>query len=223
MDVVIIGAGGHGKVVLDVLRAAALHKPIGFLDADPSLIGTEISGLGVLGAINILPKLRQRKVRGAIVAIGDNRTRLRYADLLREQGFELLSAVHPSASVSPSATLGANVVIAPQAALCTEARVGDCVIVNTAAVVDHECVIEQGVHVAPGVHLAGRVRVGACAFIGMGANVLQCLSIGAHATLGAGAVALRDVPPYATAVGVPAKVIKVAAQETESTGPAVQS
>src|SRR5690349_16668271 len=93
MDIVIIGAGGHGKVVLDVLRAAGKDRPIAFIDADTSLTGTSIGGLPVIGPANMLPKLRQQKVRGAIIAIGDCRARMEYADLVREQGFELINAI----------------------------------------------------------------------------------------------------------------------------------
>ena len=85
MDVVIVGAGGHGKVVLDILRTEGKHKVVGFVDADLSLAGTNVGGLSVIGPANMLPKLRQQKVRGAIIAIGDNRTRLEYAAKLREQ------------------------------------------------------------------------------------------------------------------------------------------
>src|SRR5436190_11430957 len=113
MQVLIVGAGGHGKVVLDILRTGGKYKPIGFLDADPSLVGTQIAGLPVLGPLNALPRLRQQhKVSAAIVAIGDNRTRVRYAKLLAEQGVELVNAVHPSAVVSATAVLGVNVVVA---------------------------------------------------------------------------------------------------------------
>jgi len=208
-QVVIVGAGGHGKVVLDVLRAAGRFEPVGFLDADPSLAGQTVGGLPVLGAVNLLPKLRQQKVHAAIVAIGDNRTRMRYAALLREQGMELVTAVHPAAVVSPAAWLGANVVVSAGAVVCTEARVDDSAIVNTSAVVDHECHVGQAAHVAPAACLAGRVRVGPLAFVGIGAQVIQCRSVGEGATVAAGAVVIEDVPPFATAVGVPARVIKV--------------
>ncbi|MDB5304818.1 MAG: sugar O-acyltransferase, sialic acid O-acetyltransferase NeuD family [Phycisphaerales bacterium] len=218
MELIIIGAGGHGKVVLDVLRAAGLYKPVGFVDADTSLAGTEVGGLPVVGPVNTLPRLRQQRVKRAIIAIGDNRTRVRYAVLLREQGFELVNAIHPAASVSSSAVLGVNVVIAAQAAVCTEARLADSVIINTGALVDHECVIAEGVHVAPGVCLAGRVRVGTCAFVGIGANLIQCLSVGEHATIGAGAAVIEDIPAYATAVGVPARVIKTGGPDKQENG-----
>ena len=208
-SVVIIGAGGHGKVVLDILRAAGRFNPIGYVDADTRLFGTKVGGLQVLGPNNVLPRLRQQGVAHAIVAIGDNRTRQRYVATLGGEGFELVSAIHPSAFVSPTAKLGRNVVVGPNASVITEARIGDATIVNTGAIVEHECEVGQAVHVAPGACLAGRVRVGACAFVGIGAQVIQCLSVGEGATVGAGAVVLQDVPDGATVVGVPARVVKV--------------
>jgi UDP-perosamine 4-acetyltransferase len=212
MQLLIIGAGGHGKVVLDIVRAAGQYEAVAFLDADPVLAGSEVGGVRVVGAINLLPKLRQQqpKLRHAIVAIGDNRARLQYAGLLRAHGFTLASAVHPTAFVSPTARLGANVVVAPLAAVVTEAAIADSVIINTAAVVDHECVVAEGVHVGPGARLAGRVRVETGAFVGLGANVIQCLTVGRYAMVGAGAVVTRDVPDFATVVGVPARVVSVA-------------
>lgn len=206
MDVVIVGAGGHGKVVLDILRAAG-RQVFAFLDADARLMGTRVGGLPVLGPVSQLPKLWQQKVRHAIVAIGDNATRRRYGALLREQGFELINAIHPSAVVSASASHGENVVIAANAVISTESRIEDFVIVNNGAIVDHECHVGIAAHLTPGVKLAGRVRVGEEAFIGLGACIIQCLSIGRRAVVGAGAVVLRDVPDETTVVGVPAKAL----------------
>src|SRR5437868_3679185 len=210
MQVVIIGAGGQGKVVLDILRASGEFEPIGFVDSNPALSGRRVGGLPVFGPANVLPKLWQQKIRRGIVAIGDNHARVRYTALLKEQGFDLVNAIHPTASVSETATLGRNVVVAANATVCTEARIADSCIVNTAASVDHECEVGEAAHICPGVRLAGRVRVGPGAFVGTGANVIPCTSIGEHAVVGAGAVVVIDVPAYATAVGVPARVIKVA-------------
>jgi UDP-perosamine 4-acetyltransferase len=209
MDVILIGAGGHGRVVLDILRAGGVHNPIGFLDADPELAGQSINGVPVLGQINLLPKLKTQKIRGAIISIGDNHARRSYAQKLAAQGFELLNAVHPASHVSGTAKLGRNVVVAAGAVICTDARLGDSVIVNTAAVIDHECEIGQAAHICPAAALAGRVRVGEECFIGLGCRIIQCIRIGDRATVGAGAVVIEDVCEDATAVGVPARVIKV--------------
>lgn len=210
MDLVIIGAGGHGKVVLDILRAANNSKirPIGFLDADPSLIGTRVNDLPVLGPIHHIAKLRQQKVAGAVVAIGDNRARFSYAKYLSDEGIELISAIHPRAIVSSTAKIGRNVVIAAGAVVCADAQIGDSVILNSGCIVDHECEIGEAAHICPAAALAGRVRIGAGAFIGMGVKIIQCRTVGEHATIGAGAVVIEDIPANVTAVGVPARVIK---------------
>lgn len=208
MRVVILGAGGHGKVVLDILRAAGEVEPVGFLDADPALAGTEVLDVPVLGAANLLPKLRGQKVRGAVVAIGDNRARRQYAAMVREHGLELVNAIHPDACVSPTARLGRNVVIAAHAVVCVEAQIADSGIINTAAVVDHECRIGEAVHIGPGALLAGRVCVQPLAFVGMGAKVIQCRTVGEAAIVGAGAVVIEDVPAGCTVVGVPARVVR---------------
>src|SRR5688500_15272332 len=112
MNVVILGAGGHGRVVLDILRAAASHTPVGFIDADTSRAGADLDGLPLLGPVNVLARLRRQDVRGAIVAIGDNRIRAAYADLVLQNNLELINAIHPSAIVSPTVRIGVNVVIA---------------------------------------------------------------------------------------------------------------
>ncbi len=213
MQVLIVGAGGHGKVVLDIFRAAKEHKPVGFIDSDPSLKEKRVGGLPVFGSSNMLRKLRQQKIGHAIVAIGENRTRRRYMALLAENDFELVNAIHPFSAVSSIASLGKNVVIAAGAVIGPESQIADGVIVNTAASVDHECIVEEGVHLCPGSRLAGRVRVGSNAFVGLGASVIQCLSIGESAIVGAGAAVIADVPPFATVVGVPARVIKIGSAE----------
>lgn len=208
MEAIIVGAGGHGKVVLEILRAAGGVQVIGFIDANPSLVDTQVLDVPVLGHLNILPRLRQRKVHHAIVAIGDNAARQSYCQLLHQHGFELINAIHPSAVVSPSARIGKNVVVAAGAVVGTDSHLADGVIVNTAAVVDHECQVAEFAHLCPGSLLAGRVTIAAAAFIGMGAKVIQCLTVASGAVVGAGAVVIRDVPPAITVVGVPARQVQ---------------
>jgi sugar O-acyltransferase (sialic acid O-acetyltransferase NeuD family) len=209
MDIVLIGAGGHGRVVLDILRVAGVHNPVGFIDADPQLAGQTVDGIPVLGQANMLPKLKGQKVKGAIISIGDNQARRSYVKKITQQGFELINAIHPQSMVSPTATIGRNVVIAAGAVIGTQARIADSVIVNTSAVIDHECEIGEAVHICPAAALAGRVRVGALAFVGLGCNIIPCMKIGENAVIGAGAVVIDDVPDGATVVGVPGRVIKL--------------
>jgi sugar O-acyltransferase (sialic acid O-acetyltransferase NeuD family) len=209
MDILIAGAGGHGRVVLDILRAAKKpqYTPVAFLDANEALHGSQVAGVPVLGHLNLLPKLKKQGVAAAIVAIGDNRARASYAAKLAAAGLALINAIHPSAVISPTATLGQNIVIAPGVIVCTDARIADNVILNTAATIDHECDIRDSAHICPGVRLAGRVTIGQGALIGIGACILPCLKIGDHATVGGGALVRRDVPPHTTVVGVPARAI----------------
>jgi UDP-perosamine 4-acetyltransferase len=208
MNVVIIGAGGHGRVVLDVLRATAKFHVLGFIDADTGKTGGEVMGVPILGPIHLLQKLRKQDVRGAIVAIGDNRIRRTYADQVIESGLEVITAIHPSAVISPTAKIGRNVLVAAGGIIGTEAVIGDDVIINTGAVVDHECRIGRAAHIGPAAALAGRVQVGEGAFIGIGAKIVPCMKIGPHAVVGAGAVVIEDVPAGATVAGVPARIIR---------------
>ncbi len=204
MDVLIIGAGGHGRVVLEILRAQGQHQPVAFVDSNDALHGTEVAGVPVVGASNKLPKLR-KQVAGAIVAIGDGRSRLSHAALLVEHGFELVTAIHPTAYIAPSAMIGKNVVIAPGAMINTEARICDSVIVNTGAVVEHDCQIDDGAHIGPAAAIAGRSRVGQGSMVGLGSRIIQCIQIGRFVTVGAGAVVIDDVEDHLTVVGVPAR------------------
>ena len=208
MGTIIVGAGGHGRVVLDIFRQAHEVDPVGFLDANPRLAGTEVDGVRVLGSIVDPALLADHDVDSAIVAIGDNPTRHMYAQALLSNGLHLLNAIHPKASVADTAKLGNNVVVAAGAVICAHCRIEESCIINTASIVDHESYIGRAVHICPGARLAGRVTVEDFAFVGIGATVVQCLSIGRGGVVGAGAVVLRNVDPFTTVVGVPARCVK---------------
>ncbi len=218
MDFLIVGAGGHGRVVLEIAQAAGAAvgsapgsslRCIGFVDANPELVGTTVGGVPVLAGPHQLPRLKSQASH-AIVGIGDNISRQAYARRLTELGFTLITLVHPRAVVSPSARLGKNVVVCAGSVVGTEARVADSAIINTSAVVDHECEVGEAAHICPGVALAGRVRVGALATVGTGSSVIPCRQIGASAVIGAGTVVIVDIPAGATAVGVPSRIIRIA-------------
>ncbi len=118
MNIVIVGAGGHGRVVLDVLQQAREHVVKGFLDSNPQLWGRRVDGVQVLGGMDLLADLAAQGVDGAIVAIGDNGVRRQFADQVDAAGLELVNAIHPSANLARTVTVGCNVVIAAGALVC---------------------------------------------------------------------------------------------------------
>jgi UDP-perosamine 4-acetyltransferase len=200
---VVIGAGGHAKVVIEAVRAAALAEVVGALDPAPP--SASVLDVPVLGGDEMLPRLLAEGVSAAVVALGGNALRERIGSGLREMGFSLPAVVHPSALVSPSAMLGNGVVIMARAVVGTETRVDDLVIVNTGAVVDHDNWIGRAAHVAPASGLAGNVTVGDRALVGIGSAVRPGIRIGADAVVGAGAAVVADVPAEAVVGGVPAR------------------
>jgi len=198
MDIYIIGAGGHGEVVLDAVRAAGRHGVVGFLDSDPSKHGTEVDGVRVLGA-------PEEAAGPFVVGIGDNAAREELSRRLGERGLKEVTVVHPTANVASNAALEAGCVICAGAIICAHARLGRAVIVNTGAVVEHHNRIDDYAHIAPGAVLAGRAAVRTGALVGAAATVLPHVTVGTRATVGAGSVVLRDVPDGATVAGVPAR------------------
>jgi sugar O-acyltransferase (sialic acid O-acetyltransferase NeuD family) len=205
----VLGAGGHGRVVLDIIVNAGIYEVAGFLDSNPGLVGRRVDGVQVLGHPDDVERIRDEfDVNRAVIAIGDNGVRRHFADRLDDLGFELVNAIHPSANLAHNVTLGTNLVIAAGSLVCAHCQIGDSVILNTGAIVDHETTIGTATHVCPGARLAGRVTIGSGAFIGIGATIIQNLRIGYESVVGAGAVVISDVAPMTTVVGVPAREIK---------------
>ncbi|PLX87857.1 MAG: serine acetyltransferase [Desulfuromonas sp.] len=202
-QIFIYGASGHAKVVIDIIERQGLYRVAFLVDDDPALWGLDFFGYPVIGGRTELMN-HVAPPRKAVVAIGANATRLRVADWLCEQGFELVSAVHPSAQVSRGVSIGTGTVVMANAVVNAETRIGDNVIINTGATVDHDCVLDDGVHVSPGANLAGEVSIGSGSWIGIGAVVRQQISIGRETTVAAGAAVVRDVADGVTVAGVPA-------------------
>lgn len=201
----IVGAGGHGKVVAEAAAATGRWSALAFLDDRfPSL--ASVNGLAVRGALADAPALLA-EFSDAVVAIGHCRTRLRVLHDLRRWGFALPTVVHPTAWVSPSATLGEGTVVFAQVAIHACARLGAGCIANTGCSIDHDAALGDGVHVCPGARLAGEVTVGDASWLGIGSSVIQRVRVGADVTVGAGAAVVRALPDGVTAVGVPARVI----------------
>lgn len=191
-DVVIIGAGGHGRVVADIVAASG-DKVIGFLD--------DVPRDRCMGPISDYVKYLDAKF---VIAIGNAGVRER---LVNSMGCRWYTAIHPSAIISPSASIGEGSVIMPNAVVNAGASVGRHCIINTAAVVEHDNVIEDYVHVSVAARLGGTVSVGEKTWIGIGATVSNNIHICCDCVIGAGAVVTRDIEEPGTYVGVPAKMV----------------
>lgn len=206
-----LGAGGHAKVVIEILRAAGVHDVVGLLDPRRDLWGSDVLGVPVLGGDELIPSHYDAGVRLMFVGLGsdaDMRPRSRLYRHGREAGLDPVSAVHPAANVSPSAFAGAGVTIMAGAIVNAAARLGEDVIVNTAAVVEHDCVLGDHVHVATGARLAGGVQVGNGTHIGLGACVREGVRIGSDVVVAAGAVVIADVESGLVVAGVPARPLR---------------
>ncbi|MBI4056117.1 MAG: acetyltransferase [Elusimicrobia bacterium] len=208
MDIVIVGAAGQGKVVLDILSTQTRWKPVGFLDDSPSLKDSQFCGFPVLGPASDLARLRKEKIQAAIIAIGNNRVRASLFQKARELGFRLPTVIHPSAVIAKDVSMGDGVQVSPGAVIVTGSRLGNNIVLNTSISVDHDCLVSDHCYIAPGAHLAGNVTVGPFTWVGMGANVLQGLKIGTNVLLGAGSVLLSDAEDDTVIVGVPGRVLR---------------
>lgn len=196
---VVFGAGGHGKVVCDILLAAG-EVVDGFLDGFKPA-GSMVLGLPVLGDADWLDGKAVRVALG----IGDNQARERLASECERRGATLIAAVHPRAVVSRSAVVERGSVVMALAVINPDARIGKGAIINTAAVIEHDCEIGDFAHVSPNAAMGGACRVGRRAHLGVGATMLPGRSVGEDAIVGGGALVARDVIANAVVRGVPAR------------------
>ena len=198
----LVGAGGHGRAVLETLRDAGWPEPAGVLDDNPASTG--LPGIRLLGKLAMAEALRGQGLALAHVALGDNARRRALGEWLLSLGYALPEIRHPSAVIAGTAQLSAGVVVMPRVVVGAAARVGSHTILNTGCIVEHDCALGHAVHIAPAATLGGGVRVGDGALIGLGVSVKPGVSIGAEAIVGVGAAVVADVAPGMRVAGVPA-------------------
>ena len=209
----LLGAGGHSRVVAETALATGHFSRIAFLDdrrCDSVQLPDQLDW-PVIGPFEAaLDPLIRQQFPAALVAIGDAAVRLQWLPRLAVVGYELPVLIHPTAWLSPSARVGGGSVVFAHAAIQAQVLIGSAAILNTGCSVDHDVQLGDGVHICPGARLAGEVQVGDRSWIGIGASVIQQIRIGADVRVGAGAAVVRDLPDGVTAVGVPARVLPTA-------------
>ena len=209
-EVAIIGAGGFGREVLDVLEAVNQVSPtyeiMGFI-TEPGYhqSGELINEAPVLGGFDWLAAHPDVKV---ICGVGAPATRKRLIARAEEAGAEFFSVVHPRIVMTRWVTMGSGTIITAGCILTNNIVLGNHVHLNLDCTVGHDVIIEDYVTVSPGVHVSGNVTLKEGCFIGTGANLIEGKTVGAGSVIGAGSVVVKDIPPHVTAVGIPAKIIK---------------
>jgi len=202
--IIVVGAGGHAKVVVAILQSVG-RGPLLVFDDDSEKWGRKLLGVPILGSIGSIANATDEIPEAAIVAVGDNRLR---ANLVATLELSWTTALHPSAIVHPSVAIGPGSVVCAGAIIQPGTRIGRHVIVNSAASIDHDCELGDFVHIAPGARVAGGVHIGAGTLIGIGSSIVPEVAVGKWVTVAAGAAVAGDLPDGCTAVGVPARILE---------------
>lgn len=200
-DLLILGAGGQGKVVLECALYTKLFNNISFLD--DNRVGQEVLGHLVIGKIEEYTKLR-KNYEYAFVAIGDNTLRLKLIDALLKEGYKVPILIHSNAIVSSYCQIGQGTIILAGAIVNTRSEIGKGVIVNTASIVEHDCKVADGVHLSPGSRMGGGVVIGERTWVCIGATIIDHIHIGSDCMIAAGAVVVNDISDRARVYGIPA-------------------
>ena len=212
----VYGAGGHGKVVADILASRGEGDLAGFVDDCRELWGTRVMGFPVFGDGEWLRREAEYSRVAVAGGVGDGPARRRIAERCAAWGVEILTVVHPRAMVSRTARLDHGTVVMAGAVINADAGVGLGAIVNSGAVVEHDAEVGDFAHVAPRAAMGGASRLGAFSHLGMGAVVLERVCVGSHSIVGAGAVVVEDLPDGVVAMGVPARIHRRLLSEVES-------
>ncbi|OHW61980.1 putative acetyltransferase EpsM [Andreesenia angusta] len=206
--IVLVGGGGHSKVIIDIIKSRNDFKIVGITDNRNS---EEVLDIPIIGDDTALKGIYNGGVNNAFVCIGAiENTKIRSViyENLKVMGFKLPILIHSSAYVSPYAKIGKGTCIMNRAVVNPDAIVGCNCVVNTGAILEHESVIGNNVQISPGSVVAGGVEIGRDSFIGINASIIQGVKIGASVIVGAGSVVIEDVPDNCVVVGNPARIIK---------------
>ena len=199
--IVIIGAGGHGKVVADIARKSG-YTDVVFLDDYAS--AKEINGYPIAGTVKDVARFADCDF---FVAIGNGKIREKLQTSLKENSLSIATLIHPNAVIGENVSIGEGTVVMAGAVINPSTNIGKGCIINTCASVDHDCEIGDYAHISVAAHTAGTVKIGRHTWLGIGSIVSNNLSVTADCIIGAGAVVVKDIHEPGTYVGVPARKI----------------
>lgn len=203
--IIVVGAGGHCRVVLSILAYYKEFRVVGIADRNLDYKGEKICGSIIQYSWHDFIKLYQRNIRHAVIAVGNNKERKDLYSRLKKIGFKIPSIVHPTALIEKNATLKDGNIVCMGAKIGSMVSIGSNCIVYTGSILDHESIIQNNVFIAPACAIAGRVKVKKNAYVGIGTTIKEKIIIGSNAIIGAGSVVIRDVSDNTVVMGSPAK------------------
>lgn len=209
-NILIIGASGHSKMIIDIVKKHNKYNVIGLIDSFKS-IGEDVFGYKIIGNENDIPSLiKEHNIIGGIIGIGDNWTRKKIKETIeiKAPSLSFLSLVHPSAIIAEGVSIPEGTLIMAGAIINADAKIGSFCILNTKSSLGHDSYMSDYSSLASGAIIGGNVKIGYCSAISLGVSIIQNISIGNHTVIGAGALVIRDIDDYKMAFGVPAKEIK---------------
>ena len=210
-DIILMGAGGHCKVIIDIIKGNNTYNIVGILD--PQSKGLSILDIPIIGDDNLLLDLRRKGVSNAFICIGamgstSYSVRNELLDKLRRIGFKLPKLIHRNAVVSDFSSIGDGTCVMAGVIVNAGAMIGENCIINTGVIIEHDCIIANNTHISPGTSIAGGVKIGNNGHVGIGSSIIQGINIGNNVVIGAGAAVISDISDDSVAVGVPAKIIR---------------
>jgi len=205
----ILGGGGHARVLIDALRQSKCDNIIGIIDVDRTKQDSLIDGVPVIGDESILTGYDARHIMlvNALGSIKTTEKRRLLFEKYKQKGYCFARVIHPAAIIAPGVILGEGTQVMAGAVIQPGCHIGDNSIINTRVSVDHGCRIGRSVHLAPGVTVSGEVIIDDNVHVGCGATVIQGIHIGQGSLVGAASLVIRHIPPDTTVIGVPAKVV----------------
>ncbi len=209
-NVVIIGASGHGSVILDIIEKEGKYSVVGFIDTYKGKARLN-NGYEILGSEDELPHLMDKfNFCSGIVAIGDNWIRKKLVDRVLKiaPDFDFISTVHPQSIIGRDVKIGEGTAVMPGAIINSNSLIGNFCIVNTTASLDHDCVMGDFSSLAPRASTGGHVHVGEFSAIGLGANIIEGINIGHHTVIGAGSLVVKHIKSHVVAYGTPSNVVR---------------
>lgn len=207
--IVLVGGGGHCKVIIDIIKSTNEYEIVGVTDNNK--IGEKLLDVPIIGNDDILPELFKSGVKNAFVSLGalnNIEVRDKIYNKLKNVGFNIPKLIHNKAVVSPYTEIHDGTCIMAGAIVNAGAVINENCIINTSSVIEHDCIIGRNTHVSPRSCIAGGCSIGENSHIGAGCCIIQGINIGSNVVIGAGAVVLKDIKDHVTAVGIPAKIIK---------------